>query len=215
MKVLNAKNMAKARQRGFTIIELIVVILLLGILTATALPRFIDVTDEAHESVVDAVQGGLNTGAGLFRAAWFASGQAAANISQFGDGTVDASTGGYPVGTDGGTGIGSSADCLAIFEGLLQAGRPSATSADFNATAATLEGNIETAASTSPGYDFVVTTDIVPTGTPAVATGCHFYYTGQYKSGTSTTNRSIPYLIYTLSTGAVTRSATDLTLQVD
>ncbi len=42
----------KANQDGFTIVELIVVILLLGILTATALPRFLDVTDEAHDAEV-------------------------------------------------------------------------------------------------------------------------------------------------------------------
>ena len=67
--VSRAKNYkTKATQDGFTIIELIVVILLLGILTATALPRFLDVTDEAHDAVVDAVFGGLTTGVTLFRA---------------------------------------------------------------------------------------------------------------------------------------------------
>ena len=49
---MNIQLKAK-RQDGFTIIELVVVILLLGILAATALPRFMDVTDEAHDAVVE------------------------------------------------------------------------------------------------------------------------------------------------------------------
>ncbi|MBT4210454.1 MAG: type II secretion system protein, partial [Porticoccaceae bacterium] len=92
--------MRNTRQSGFTIIELVVVILLLGILTATALPRFLDVTDEAHAAVIDATRSGLLTGGALFRAQWIAEGQPTANIG-FGDGTIDATVTGYPAGIDG------------------------------------------------------------------------------------------------------------------
>ena len=62
-------------QSGFTIIELVVVIILLGIMAATALPRFMDVTDEAHDSVVQGVYGGLQSGISLYHAQWVAEGQ--------------------------------------------------------------------------------------------------------------------------------------------
>lgn len=68
------------KQQGFTIIELVVVILLLGILAATALPRFIDVTTEAHTSVFESNAGALATGIALYRAEWTARGQPAPNV---------------------------------------------------------------------------------------------------------------------------------------
>ena len=54
--------------RGFTLIELVVVIVILGILAATAAPKFIDLTGDAKESVMEAVEGSINSAMDLAHA---------------------------------------------------------------------------------------------------------------------------------------------------
>jgi MSHA pilin protein MshA len=86
--------MRSALQRGFTLIELVVVIIILGILAAFAVPRFMGLDQQARIASVNSLVGTLRSASAMAHGVWLAQGAPAAPITI--DGQVITFTNGYP-----------------------------------------------------------------------------------------------------------------------
>ncbi len=83
------------QQSGFTLIELVIVIVILGLLAATALPRFSNLTQSARVASLNGVAGSLRSAASIAHATQLVNG-VASNIPVTLDNVSIAMTNGWP-----------------------------------------------------------------------------------------------------------------------
>lgn len=115
-------------QKGFTLIELVIVIAIVGILAAVAIPKYIDLVSEAQQAATTAVAGALSSANASNYGSRKASSSLGVSISNCTD-VSNALQGGLPSGytiTAGSVSADSSVSCTLT--------GPGSTTATFTAT---------------------------------------------------------------------------------
>ena len=69
MNSTSKQKFLKRQQQGFTLIELVIVIVILAILSAFALPRFLNLTTDARIATIEGVAGSLKSASAIVRSA--------------------------------------------------------------------------------------------------------------------------------------------------
>ena len=131
------------RTPGFTLIEVVAVLVLLGLLAAVAVPVFVNLSADARAAQLRSLASSFNAGVEQVHAYWLAKGSPGPQLNMIplpagqagGDLSVNAS--GWPADTRGvSLTLNSTDDCLDVWRAVMQPGAPSVSASpgsDFQA----------------------------------------------------------------------------------
>ncbi|GLP97386.1 type II secretion system protein [Paraferrimonas sedimenticola] len=113
--------MNRMKNQGFSLVELVIVIVILGLLAATAIPRFLNVTEEAEDASVEGMSGGLATAVSFVRSQWEVDGRNNDNVILDGTTIRLDNRYGFPTGSTNTLVTSmSNATCQEVFNNVLQ-----------------------------------------------------------------------------------------------
>lgn len=162
------KTQAMNTQKGFTLIELVAVIVLLGILAATALPRFVNLQTDARGAVVDGARAAVQGAAAQVYAKSLITGvdNAATSSVAIGGGVSVDTVLGYPAATTAGIMAAINVDNVIVTS---TAGAPPTLTIGYTDGATPTPGVL---ANCSFTYTAPTTAGAAPNVSATVTTGC-------------------------------------------
>jgi MSHA pilin protein MshA len=88
----------RSRQTGFTLIELVMVIVIIGVLAAVAIPKFVDLSGDANQAATNGMAGALSSAAAINYAARKAKASNGTAVDNCDDGAALLQGGALPTG---------------------------------------------------------------------------------------------------------------------